>query len=240
MEEVPAVTSHRRNWTHCTRLVTSLDNWPLWTGRNPYTSTIQTAWVASEVTMTPWWWQWLAETCWGKSRNALIKILLLSRQLEVLYRENWSYASCDYKDYCLSTCDAVWCNKYMLTFRGNLKSPFSKRGFTPKVHRTPRRTLSQLEKYKFSTEKKNHWLGRSNRINRMTLLPSRGHFRKQTYGTIPLGRDGLRHTSCGPDSKWALFLNCDAELVGGVTYRRFIWNIRTYLPDFTVLNLNRQ
>jgi hypothetical protein len=25
-------------------------------------------WVASEVTMTPWWWQWLAETCWGKSR----------------------------------------------------------------------------------------------------------------------------------------------------------------------------
>jgi hypothetical protein len=45
----------------------------LWMGRNPYTSTIQTAWVVSEKTTTPWWWQWPAETCWGKSRNALIK-----------------------------------------------------------------------------------------------------------------------------------------------------------------------
>jgi hypothetical protein len=54
-------------------LVTSFDNWPLWTGRNPHISKIQTAWVASEETTTPWWWQWLAKTCWGKSRNALIK-----------------------------------------------------------------------------------------------------------------------------------------------------------------------
>jgi hypothetical protein len=55
------------------QLVTSLDNWPIWTARNPYPFIIQTAWVASEVTTTPWWWQWLAETCWCKSRNALIK-----------------------------------------------------------------------------------------------------------------------------------------------------------------------
>jgi hypothetical protein len=29
-----------QNWTHCTHSVTSLENWPLWTGHNPYTSTI--------------------------------------------------------------------------------------------------------------------------------------------------------------------------------------------------------
>jgi hypothetical protein len=62
-----------RDVTKCVQWVTSLSNWPLWTGRNSYTSTTQTAWVASEETMTPWWWQWLVETCWGKSRNALIK-----------------------------------------------------------------------------------------------------------------------------------------------------------------------
>jgi hypothetical protein len=62
-------------------LVSSLDTWPHWTGRNPYTSTIKTAWVDSEVTTTPWWWQWFAETCWGKSRNALVKILLLPRRI---------------------------------------------------------------------------------------------------------------------------------------------------------------
>jgi hypothetical protein len=72
----------------CTRLVTSLDNWPLWTGRNPYTPTIQTAWVASEVTTTPWWWHWVAETCWGKSRNVLIKILLLPRRICWLFYNN--------------------------------------------------------------------------------------------------------------------------------------------------------
>jgi hypothetical protein len=53
----------------CVSRTTSLDT--------TYPSSIQLAWVASEVTTTPWWWQWLAETCWGKSRNALIKILLL-------------------------------------------------------------------------------------------------------------------------------------------------------------------
>jgi hypothetical protein len=42
----------------------------------------------------------------------------------------------------------------------------------------PRRTLSQLKKYNFSGERKNHWPGRCNRIKRMIFLPSRGHFRK--------------------------------------------------------------
>jgi hypothetical protein len=43
---------------------------------------------------------------------------------------------------------------------------------------TPRRTLSKLEKYNFSGQRKNHWPGRCNRIKRTTLLPSRGKFRK--------------------------------------------------------------
>jgi hypothetical protein len=43
----------RTNWTHRTHLVTFLDNWQHWTDRNPYTSTIQTVWVASDETTTP-------------------------------------------------------------------------------------------------------------------------------------------------------------------------------------------
>jgi hypothetical protein len=34
---------------------------------------------------------------------------------------------------------------------------------------------------------------------------SLGHFWKQTCDTIPVGRHGLRHTSCGHNSKWAFF-----------------------------------
>jgi hypothetical protein len=72
---------------------------------------------------------------------------------------------------------------------------------------TPRRSVSQLEKYNFSWERKNHWPGWCTPIKRMTLLPSRSHFRKQTCDTIPLGRYGLRLTSCGHNSKWAFFLS---------------------------------
>jgi hypothetical protein len=44
---------------------------------------------------------------------------------------------------------------------------------------TPIRTLSQLQKYNFSVERKNRWPGRCNRIKRTaTPLPSRGDFRK--------------------------------------------------------------
>jgi hypothetical protein len=71
-----------------------------------------------------------------------------------------------------------------------------------KTYRTPGRTLSQLEKCNFLGEKKTHWPGRCCRIKRSTtLLPSRGHFRKQTCDAIPLGRYGLRHTSCWHSSK---------------------------------------
>jgi hypothetical protein len=69
----PEIRLARIMFTRTSARQPSLNNWPLWTGRNPYTSTIQTAWVASEETTTPWWWQWLAETCWGKSTNALTK-----------------------------------------------------------------------------------------------------------------------------------------------------------------------
>jgi hypothetical protein len=70
------------------------------------------------------------------------------------------------------------------------------------IYRTPRRTLSQLEKYNFSGEEKNHRPGRCNHIKRtITLLPSCGNFRKKMYGAIPLGRYGLRHTSFGHNSK---------------------------------------
>jgi hypothetical protein len=69
------------------------------------------------------------------------------------------------------------------------------------VYRTPRRTLSQLIKYNFSGERKNHWPRRQNQTRRTTLLPVRGHFRKQMCDAVPLGRYGLRHTSCGHDSK---------------------------------------
>jgi hypothetical protein len=49
-----------------------------------------------------------------------------------------------------------------------------------------------------------HWPGRRNRIKRTTtLLPSRGHFRKQTCDAVC--RYGLTHTSCGHNSKWAFF-----------------------------------
>jgi hypothetical protein len=51
-QQVIAIVSEF-NWTHDTHLVTSLSNWPLWTGRNPYTSTLQIAWVVSQVTTTP-------------------------------------------------------------------------------------------------------------------------------------------------------------------------------------------
>jgi hypothetical protein len=50
-------------------------------GLRPVIHTTQTAWVTSEETTIAWWWQWLAETCWGKYRNALIKILLLPRRI---------------------------------------------------------------------------------------------------------------------------------------------------------------
>jgi hypothetical protein len=74
------------------------------------------------------------------------------------------------------------------------------------IYRTPRRTLSQLEKYNFSGERENHWPGWCNHIKRTTtLLPSRSHFRKQTCDAIPLGRYGLRHTCCGHNSQWAFF-----------------------------------
>jgi hypothetical protein len=53
---------------------------------------------------------------------------------------------------------------------------------------------------------------------KMALLPSRGHFRKWTCDAISLGRYGLRHTSCGHDSEWAL--SCDT--VVGVRYVLFI------------------
>jgi hypothetical protein len=46
----------------------SLDSWPHWTNCNPYSYIHNTdiVWVASEVNTTSWWWQWIAETCWGK------------------------------------------------------------------------------------------------------------------------------------------------------------------------------
>jgi hypothetical protein len=63
---------------------------------------------------------------------------------------------------------------------------------------------SQLEKYNFSGDRKNHWPGRCNRTKRITtLLPSRGHFRKQTCDAIPLGRYGHMHTYRGHNPKWA-------------------------------------
>jgi hypothetical protein len=71
--------------------------------------------------------------------------------------------------------------------------------------RTPRRTRSQLIKYNFSGERKNYWVGRCNHIKRTTLLPPHGHFIKWTCDAIPLGRYGLRHTSCGYNSKWPFF-----------------------------------
>jgi hypothetical protein len=83
-------------------------------------------------------------------------------------------------------------------------------------YHTPRRTLSQLENYNFSGERKNHWSGRRNCFKRMmTLLPSRGHFRKWTCDAIPLGRYGLRHASCGHNSTWA-FLSCDTSSRGTI------------------------
>jgi hypothetical protein len=70
------------------------------------------------------------------------------------------------------------------------------------IYYTPR-TLSQLKKYNFSGERRNHWPGRCIRIKRATtLLPSRSHV---TCDAIPLGRYGLRHISCGHNSKWAFF-----------------------------------
>jgi hypothetical protein len=65
----------------------------------------------------------------------------------------------------------------------------------------------------FQERGKNHWAGWCNRIKTTTLLPSRGHFSKQTCDAIPLGRCGLRHTSCGHNSKWASF-SCDTVLLG--------------------------
>jgi hypothetical protein len=90
------------------------------------------------------------------------------------------------------------------------------------THRTPSRTLSQLEKYNFSGESNNHRPERCNRIKRTTLLPSRGNFRKQTCDAIPLGRYVLRHTSCGHNSKWAFF-----EL-WQCSYRGAIYWIKTH------------
>jgi hypothetical protein len=78
---------HRRNWTHYTLLVASLNNWPHWTDRNPYTSTIDIAWAASEVTTTFWWWQWLAETCWSKSGMHQWILLLLWCICWLLYND---------------------------------------------------------------------------------------------------------------------------------------------------------
>jgi hypothetical protein len=52
------------------------------------TQAIQTAWVASEGTTTPWSWQWLAETCWDKSRNALTKTMPLPRRICWLFYNN--------------------------------------------------------------------------------------------------------------------------------------------------------
>jgi hypothetical protein len=63
-----------------------------------------------------------------------------------------------------------------------------------------------------------HWPGRRNRIKRITLLPSRGNFRKQTCDAIPLGRYGLMHTFCGYNSKRAFF-SCDTILLR-VRYRK--------------------
>jgi hypothetical protein len=84
------------------------------------------------------------------------------------------------------------------------------------IYRTPRRTLPQLEKYNFSGQRKTHWPGRCNRIKRTTFLPSRGHFRKQTCDTIPLGRYGLRHSSWGHNSKWAFFELWHCSSMGGL------------------------
>jgi hypothetical protein len=46
-------------------------------------------WVAPEVNTTPWWWQWIAETCWGKIWNALInQTTTLTHLLVTSYRCN--------------------------------------------------------------------------------------------------------------------------------------------------------
>jgi hypothetical protein len=73
------------------------------------------------------------------------------------------------------------------------------------IYHTHRRMVSQLEKYSFSEERKNHWPGRCNSIKKtMTLFPCHGHLENR-HDTIPLGRYGLGQTSCGNNSKWAFF-----------------------------------
>jgi hypothetical protein len=45
----------------------------MYTGYDLYSG--QIAWAAFEVNTAPWWWQWIAETCWGKIWNAFIRLL---------------------------------------------------------------------------------------------------------------------------------------------------------------------
>jgi hypothetical protein len=47
---------------YISRQLTTLDG-----PQSIYIHNTDIAWVTSEVPTTPWWRQWLAETCWGKS-----------------------------------------------------------------------------------------------------------------------------------------------------------------------------
>jgi hypothetical protein len=73
---------------------------------------------------------------------------------------------------------------------------------------------SKTRKIQIFRDRKSHCSGRCNRIKRTTLLPSSSHFRKYICDAIPLGIHGLRHTSCGLNSKWVFFLSCDTVLLG--------------------------
>jgi hypothetical protein len=104
----------------------------------------------------------------------------------------------------LSIQSVYWCCLYSLCTDVSMTSRHIH--IAPTLPPPPGRTLSKLEKHNFSGEPKNRWPVRSNRINRTTtLLPSRGHFGKWTCDASPLGRYGLRHTSCRHNSKWAFF-----------------------------------
>jgi hypothetical protein len=70
---------------------------------------------------------------------------------------------------------------FLITYKKNLVAFFIFLGQAATLkltYRTTRRTLSQLKKYNFSGERKNHWPGQCNHIKRTTLLPPCGHFRK--------------------------------------------------------------
>jgi hypothetical protein len=82
------------------------------------------------------------------------------------------------------------------------------------TYHTPSGTLSQLEKYNFSGERRNHWPGRCNRIKRTTtLLPSSGYFRKQTCDAIPLGRyiSGIPPVGITQNERFVVLWQCSSR-----------------------------